>query len=219
MLTVAPLLDAEEPLLSAPLVTAPLVVPEEPLLRLEVPGVTVPLLPLLLVDVPTLPLLREPVVLREVVPTLPLLREPVLLREVVPTLLLLRVVVVLREGLLTLLLPREELLLIVPPCALELVDELTPEERVELPDERETLPEERVELLEEPLLRVELLPRVELPPRVCASRLAADKARAAAAKNANVILQLIFMARSIKLLYLLDANRIKMLRISDYFFP
>lgn len=178
-------------------------VPEEPLLRLEVPGITVPLLPLLRVDVPTLPLLRE----------------PVLLREVVPTLLLLRVVVVLREGLLTLLLPREELLLIVPPCALELVDELTPEERVELPDERETLPEERVELLEEPLLRVELLPRVELPPRVCASRLAADKARAAAAKNANVILKLIFMARSIKLLYLLDANRIKMLRISDYFFP
>jgi hypothetical protein len=213
VLTVAPLLDAEEPLLSAPLVTAPLVVPEEPLLRLEVPGVTVPLLPLLLVDVPTLPLLREPVVLREVVPTLPLLRVVVVLREGLLTLPLLRV------ELLTLLLPREELLLIVPPCALELVDELTPEERVELPDERETLPEERVELLEEPLLRVELLPRVELPPRVCASRLAADKARAAAAKNANVILQLIFMARSIKLLYLLDANRIKMLRISDYFFP
>lgn len=190
MLTVAPLLDAEEDLLSAPLVTAPPVVPEEPLLR-------VALLPLLRLELLTLPLLREPVLLREVVPTLPLLR----------------VVVVLREGLLTLLLPREELLLIVPPCALELVDELTPEERVELPDERETLPEERVELLEEPLLRV------ELPPRVCASRLAADKARAAAAKNANVILKLIFMARSIKLLYLLDANRIKMLRISDYFFP
>lgn len=194
MLTVAPLLDAEEDLLSAPLVTALFEVPEEPLLRLEVLGVTVPLLPLLLVDVPTLPLLRESVVLREVVPTLPLLRVVVVLREGLLTLPLLRVA----------LLPREELLLIVPPCALELVDELTPEERVELPDERETLPEERVELPEELLLRVELplrvelLPRVELPPRVCASRLAADKARAAAAKNANVILKLIFMARSIK---------------------